>query len=106
MNYLICALAVYKLVQIADALSPREAMPWVKVIFGVALAYGSTFILHFPDRWITGLAIASLAGFCAALSAGLALSFRRTAEETREGRAFLAGVLHGEADLLNRDRGA
>jgi cation/acetate symporter len=53
-----------------------------------------------------GLAIASLAGFCAALSAGLALSFRRTAEETREGRAFLAGVLHGEADLLNRDRGA
>lgn len=51
------------------------------------------------------LAIASLAGFCAALSAGLVLSFRRTAEETPEGRAFLAGVLHGEADLLNRDCG-
>jgi hypothetical protein len=74
MNYLICALAVYKLVQIADALSPREAMPWVKVIFGVALAYGSTFILHFPDRWITGLAIASLAGAIHSLLRLLTLS--------------------------------
>jgi cation/acetate symporter len=52
------------------------------------------------------LAIASLAGFGSAMLAGLAFSFRRTIEETREGRAFLAGVLHGEAELLNRDRGA
>jgi hypothetical protein len=62
MNYIICALAVYKLIQIADALSPREAMPWVKVIVGVVVSYGTTFILDFSDHWLAGLVVATLAG--------------------------------------------
>ena len=62
MNYLICALAVYKFIQLADALSPREAMPWVKVLVGVVVSYGSIFVLPFDDRWLSGLAVATLAG--------------------------------------------
>ena len=62
MNYIICALAVYKLIQVADALSPREAMPWVKVVVGVVTSYGATFVIPFTDPWLAGLAVATLAG--------------------------------------------
>ena len=62
MNYIICALAVYKLIQVADALSPREAMPWVKVMTGVLASYGSTFIIPFTVHGLAGLAVATLAG--------------------------------------------
>jgi hypothetical protein len=62
MNYIICALAVYKTVQILESLLPREVMPWVKVLVGIVLSYIATFIIEFDDRWLSGLAVATLAG--------------------------------------------
>lgn len=61
-DILIAALAVYKVVQVLDALSPREAMPWVKVLLGVALGYPAAFIAGVPNVTLGGLAIATLAG--------------------------------------------
>lgn len=58
----IASLAVYKLIQVLDALSPREAMPWVKVILGVALGYPAALIAGVPNVALSGLAIATLAG--------------------------------------------
>ena len=62
MNYIICALAVYKIVQILEAVSPKEVMPWVKVVAGTVLSYASIFVIHFKDRWLAGLVVATLAG--------------------------------------------
>lgn len=62
MDMVICGLAVYKAVQILDALSPREAMPWVKVVVGTLLAYGAGFVIGIEDLEIQGLAIATVAG--------------------------------------------
>ena len=55
---------------------------------------------------LPALGVGGLAGFASALVAGLAFSLRRGAQETRAGRMFVAGVLHGEGDLLNRDDAA
>lgn len=62
MNYIICALAVYKALQIIESLLPKEVMPWVKVLAGTMLSYITIFIVHFEDRWLAGLAVATLAG--------------------------------------------
>jgi uncharacterized membrane protein len=62
MNYIICALAVYKAVQIIESLLPKEVMPWVKVVAGTVLSYIAIFIVPFDDRWLSGLAVATLAG--------------------------------------------
>ena len=62
MNYIICALAVYKALQIIESLLPKEVMPWVKVLAGTLLSYITIFIVHFDDRWLSGLAVATLAG--------------------------------------------
>lgn len=67
MNYIIAALAVYKVVQLIDALTPKEAMPWVKVLVGIVLGYVVTFVIDLPDKWIAGLTVATLAGACHAL---------------------------------------
>lgn len=67
MNYIIAALAVYKLVQLADALTPKEAMPWVKIVFTIVLSYPITLLLNTPDPYIDGLAVATLAGVCHAV---------------------------------------
>lgn len=67
MSYLIAALAVYKLVQLADSLTPKEAMPWVKIVFSVILSYPITLVLGTPDPYIDGLAVATLAGVCHAV---------------------------------------
>lgn len=61
MELLLCALAVYKIVQVSEALSPREPMPWVKVIFAVAISYAVAAIAQVQDLWMSGLIIASLA---------------------------------------------
>jgi cation/acetate symporter len=55
---------------------------------------------------IPALGAGGFGGFVCALVAGFAFSFKRTSEETRAGRAFIAGMLHGEGDLLNRDDAA
>lgn len=67
MNYIIAALAVYKVVQLLDALTPKEAMPWVKVLAGIILGYAASFVVGLQDKWISGLAVATLAGTCHAV---------------------------------------
>ena len=64
MNYVIAGLAVYKLVQLLNVLTPREAMPWVKILAGVAFGYGASFVLSIEDMWTSGLVVATLAGAC------------------------------------------
>ena len=62
MNYIIAGLAVYKLIQVLDLLTPREAMPWVKVVLAVALSYGISFVVQIDELWTSGLVVATLAG--------------------------------------------
>ncbi len=64
MELLICALAVYKLLQVIDLLLPKEAMPWVKVLAGVIVSYGASFVVEVDNLWVGGLVIATLAGVC------------------------------------------
>ena len=66
-DLLIASLAVYKVVQVADALSPREAMPWVKVLFGVALGYPAAIIAGVNNVTLGGLTVATMAGTIHAL---------------------------------------
>lgn len=62
MEFFISALAVYKLTQLVDALLPREPMPWVKLLFSVALGYAASVIVGTGNYAISGLAIAAVAG--------------------------------------------
>lgn len=62
MTYVIAGLAVYKLIQVLDLLTPREAMPWVKVVLAVALSYGISFLVQIEELWTSGLVVATLAG--------------------------------------------
>lgn len=62
MTYIIAALAVYKLVQILDSLTPREAMPWVKIIATTVLSYLVTIFVPVSEPWVGGLVISTLAG--------------------------------------------
>lgn len=82
MNYILCALAVYKVLQTIDLLLPREPMPWVKVTASVALSYGASFLVDIDNRILGGLIIATLAGACHALLRYLTLmgdmAFRRS----------------------------
>lgn len=64
MNYLIAGLAVYKLVQLLNTLTPKEAMPWVKVLAGIILGYSASFVLNLPDKWTSGLVVATIASAC------------------------------------------
>jgi predicted membrane protein len=64
MIYIIAGLAVYKAVHILDVLTPKEAMPWVKILAGVAFGYGASFVLSIEDMWTSGLVVATLAGAC------------------------------------------
>lgn len=62
MELVVCSLAVYKIVQTAEALSPREPMPWVKVLFSIAVSYVVGAVAQISDLWVSGLCIATLAG--------------------------------------------
>lgn len=62
MNYILAGLAVYKTIQVLDSLTPREAMPWVKIIFGVLLGYLSLTLISVPNKAVGGLAVATIAG--------------------------------------------
>jgi hypothetical protein len=64
MNYLLAGLAVYKLMQFLNTLTPKEAMPWVKVLVGIALGYGVAFVINLPDAWTSGLVVATIASAC------------------------------------------
>lgn len=61
MELILCSLAVYKLVQLAEALSPREVMPWVKVLVATAVSYAVGAVVRVEDLWLSGLCIATLA---------------------------------------------
>lgn len=70
MIYIICALAVYKTLQVVLAVLPREVLPWVKVVGGVILSVAAVALAG-PDHWIDNsfrsfvlstLAVATLAG--------------------------------------------
>lgn len=62
MELFIASLCVYKAVQTLDALSPKEAMPWVKILVGILLGYGAVFILNMDDKSVMGLTVAAGAG--------------------------------------------
>lgn len=62
MQYILVALTVYKIVQVLDALTPKEAMPWVKIIFSLLVSLVITVSLRMPDPFIAGCAVAALAG--------------------------------------------
>ena len=62
MNYLIAGLAVYKFVQLIDALTPKEAMPWVKILFSVVVSYITTLFMPVDHIVVAGLAISAIAG--------------------------------------------
>lgn len=61
-NILIAGLALYKVIQVLDAVAPREAMPWVKVLIGVVLGYPAALLAHVPNVTLGGLAVATMAG--------------------------------------------
>jgi hypothetical protein len=61
-DILLASLAVYKIVQVLDAVSPREAMPWVKVLVGVVLGYPAAIIAGVSNVALGGLAVATVAG--------------------------------------------
>ena len=64
MNYIISALAVYKVMQFLNIMTPKEAMPWVKVLAGILLGYSVSFVTNLPDKWVSGLVVATLASAC------------------------------------------
>lgn len=67
MDFLIAGLATYKAVHVLDVLSPRNAMPWVKIVVTVLLSYGAAALLSLPDMWTSGLAVATIASACHAV---------------------------------------
>lgn len=62
MTYILLALAVYKLIQILDSLTPREAMPWVKILATTVLSYLLTLVVRVDEPIIGGLVVSALAG--------------------------------------------
>lgn len=64
MSYLLAGFAVYKLMQLLNTLTPKEAMPWVKVLAGIVFGYGVSFIINLPDKWTSGLVVATIASAC------------------------------------------
>ena len=64
MSYMLAGFAVYKLMQLLNTLTPKEAMPWVKVLVGIVFGYGVSFIINLPDKWTSGLVVATIASAC------------------------------------------
>jgi len=67
MEYILGALAVYKLLQVADLLLPKEPMTWVKVVAGIVASYAISFLVDIENMVLGGLVIATLAGACHAV---------------------------------------
>jgi hypothetical protein len=64
MEYILGALAVYKLLQVVDLLLPKEPMTWVKVLAGIVASYAVSFLVDLDNMVLGGLIIATLAGAC------------------------------------------
>lgn len=67
MELLIAGIAVYKLIQFADSLLPKEPMPWVKLAVSIAASYGAAAVAGTDYLWISGLSVATVAGATHAL---------------------------------------
>jgi hypothetical protein len=50
--------------QFLNIMTPKEAMPWVKVLAGILLGYSVSFVTNLPDKWVSGLVVATLASAC------------------------------------------
>ena len=61
MEHVLGALAVYKAVQLFELALPRQVMPWVKVVVGVAFGYLAAWLVSADHVWVSGLVIATLA---------------------------------------------
>lgn len=59
---------------------------------------------HAPDPF--ALALAAVAGACGGFVLGVAASFAHPHAAASEGSMFVRNVLHGETDILHRDKGA
>jgi hypothetical protein len=62
MNYIIIALAVYKIIQLFDSLLPKDVMPWVKIVGSLVLSYVGCVLMSSENIWIDGAAVATLSG--------------------------------------------
>lgn len=62
MELFVASLCVYKTVQVLDALAPKEAMPWVKIVVGIGLGYAATFLINMEHKAVMGLTVAAGAG--------------------------------------------
>lgn len=62
MDLIICGLAVYKFVQILDSLTPKEAMPWVKVLVSTFVSFGASALSGADNLLLHGFAVATVAG--------------------------------------------
>lgn len=62
MDLIICGLAVYKFVQILDSLTPKEAMPWVKVLVSTIVSFGASALYGADNLLLHGFAVATVAG--------------------------------------------
>ena len=61
MDYIIGALAVYKVVHLLELALPRPVETWVKVAASVVLSYAAAVLLWTDHLPISGLVIATLA---------------------------------------------
>lgn len=62
MGLLLAGLAVYKLMQFADSLLPKEPMPWVKLTSSIIAGYGAAVVIGMDYIAVAGLAVATVAG--------------------------------------------
>lgn len=75
MNLVLASLAVYKVLQLIDALLPREVMPWVKILASVVLSYGVCLaVIGTNNLFINGAAVATMSGTVHAVLRLLTLS--------------------------------
>lgn len=92
---------------LALSMWPRAAGIDAAVALLVGLGMAGTIIALrgvVPD--IETLCFAALVAAVAGLAAGIAVSFFHSGGLATEGSTFVHGLLHGKADLLNRDKGA
>lgn len=92
---------------IALALWPRaKASDAIIALLAGLLTAGAIIALGGARPGISTLALASVIAPLTGLLAGVATSFLHSASIASEGNNFLHGVLHGQSDVLNADKGA
>ena len=88
----------------ALALWPRVSAPAASLALLAGLCTAGVIIALGGDLpSIERLAASALAGCFVALLVGVATSLRRSRDQSRTGRIFVEGVLHGEGEILNTD---